>query len=425
MAEPTRTGSSAPRPPESPLDNLPLEPSSFIGREREIAEVKGLLSDRRLLTLRGPGGAGKTRLALATAQEMVEEFESGVWWVGLAPLSAPDLVVRATAAALGVREAPDRSLTEALVGHLKGRRALLVLDNCEHLVEACADLADTLLRACPDLEILATSREPLRVAGEINFMVPSLSVPDPGLSPPTGGLKGYEAVQLFVERARSRLPAFVMTPRHAPAVVDICRKLDGIPLAIELAAARSRVLSVEQISEKLEDPLGLLTTGVRSAAPRQRTLRATLQWSYGLLSEGERELLGRLSVFAGGWDLEAAEVVGAAQPVEAGRVSIPPVLDLLSNLVDKSLVVAEAEPEGALRYRMLEPIRQFAREMLQESQEAPEVRRRHAEHYLALAETAEPELLGADQGRWLQRLRTELGNLRGALSWSLEPGEEE
>jgi non-specific serine/threonine protein kinase len=356
---------------------------------------------------------------------MVEEFESGVWWVGLAPLSAPDLVVRATAAALGVREAPDRSLTEALVGHLKGRRALLVLDNCEHLVEACADLADTLLRACPDLEILATSREPLRVAGEINFMVPSLSVPDPGLSPPTGGLQGYEAVQLFVERARSRLPAFVMTPQNTPAVVDICRKLDGIPLAIELAAARSRVLSVEQISEKLEDPLGLLTTGVRSAAPRQRTLRATLQWSYGLLSEGERELLGRLSVFAGGWDLEAAEVVGAAEPGEAGRVSIPPVLDLLSNLVDKSLVVAEAEPEGALRYRMLEPIRQFAREMLQESQEAPEVRRRHAEHYLALAETAEPELLGADQGRWLQRLRTELGNLRAALSWSLESGQEE
>ena len=219
-------------------------------------------------------------------------------------------------------------------------------------------------------------------------MVPSLSVPDPGRLPPTGELTGYEAVQLFVERARSRLPAFVMTPQNAPAVVDVCRKLDGIPLAIELAAARTRVLSVEQISEKLEDPLALLTTGVRTAAPRQRTLRATLQWSYGLLSEGERELLGRLSVFAGGWDLEAAEVVGAAgEPADAGLV-----LDLLSNLVDKSLVVAEAEADGALRYRMLEPIRQFAREMLEESQEAPEVRRRHAEHYLALAERAEPEL---------------------------------
>ena len=421
VAEPTGTGSSAPRPPELPFDNLPLEPSSFVGREREIAEVEGLLSDRRLLTLRGPGGAGKTRLALAIAQEMVEEFESGVWWVELAPLSDPELVVRATAAALGVREAPDRSPTEALVEHLKGRRALLILDNCEHLVEACADLADTLLRTCPELKILATSREPLRIAGETNFMVPSLSVPDPRRLPPTGELTGYEAVQLFVERARSRLPAFVMTAENAPAVVDVCRKLDGIPLAIELAAARTRVLSVEQISEKLEDPLALLTTGVRTAAPRHRTLRATLQWSYELLSEGERELLGRLSVFAGGWDLEAAEVVGAAgEPADAGLV-----LDLLSNLVDKSLVVAEAEADGALRYRMLEPIRQFAREMLEESQEAPEVRRRHAEHYLALAETAEPELLGADQGRWLQRLRTELGNLRAALSWSLEPGEEE
>jgi len=423
--EPGRPGSSAPRPPESPLDNLPLELSSFIGREREIAEVKRLLSDSRLLTLRGPGGSGKTRLALAIAQDLVEEFEDGVWWVELASLSDPELVVRTTASALGMREAPERSPAEALVEHLKGLRTLLILDNCEHLVEGCADLADTLLRACPDLRILATSRESLRTAGESNYVVPSLSLPDPGRLLPTGGLAAYEAVQLFVERAGSRMPEFVLTPENAPALVDICRKLDGIPLAIELAAARTRVLTIGQISEKLEDPLALLTTGVRSAAPRHYTLRATLQWSYGLLSEGERELLGRLSVFAGGWDLEAAEVVGAAEQEETRLVSNLPVLDLLSNLVDKSLVVAEAEAEGALRYRMLEPVRQFAREKLQESREAPEVRRRHAEHYLALAETAEPELLGADQGRWLQRLRIELGNLRAALSWSLEPGEEE
>ena len=415
-----RLQSSATSLPEHRLDNLPLELTSFVGRDRDVAEIKRLLAERRLLTLCGPGGAGKTRLALAVAQDLVEEIEDGVWWVELAPLSDPNLVVRAVASALGVPEPPEISVTEALVEHLKNEKTLLILDNCEHLIEACADLADTLLRACPNLRILATSREPLRVAGEASWQVPSLSLPDIGRLPAAGELAGYEAINLFVERAQAVDAGFTLTEHNATAVARLCQKLDGIPLAIELAAARSRVLSVEQISERLEDPLGLLTTGDRSSAPRQRTLRATLEWSYGLLSEAERVLFRRLSVFVGGWDLDAAEAIWGGQPVQAGLV-----LDLLSALVDKSLVVAEAEAGGPLRYGVLEPVRHFGREKLHESEEEPEVRRRHAEHYLALAETAGSELLGPDQGLWLQRIRTEFANLREAQSWSLEPGEEE
>jgi predicted ATPase/DNA-binding CsgD family transcriptional regulator len=423
--EPNRTpGEAGPvaraRPRGRPPDNLPPELTSFVGRGRELAEVERLLSERRLLTLCGPGGSGKTRLALAVAREVAAGFEGGAWWVELAPVLDPGLVARAAAQAVGVPETPDLPPTEALVEHLEGREALLILDNCEHLVEACADLADALLGSCPDVELLATSREPLRVSGETSFMVPGLSLPDPGHLPAAGELADYEAVRLFAERAQAVDAGFAPTEENAPAVARLCDRLDGIPLAIELAAARTRVLTVEQILEKLEDPLGLLTTGSRTAAARHQTLRATLQWSYELLDEAERLLLRRLSVFVGGFTLEAAEAVCAGEAVEGGWV-----LDLLSSLVDKSLVAAEAGPEGYLRYRMLEPVRQYAREQLEESGEAAEFRRRHAEHYLALAETAEPQLLGADQGRWLQRLRTELGNLRAALSWSLEPGEEE
>jgi predicted ATPase len=265
-----KTGSlvAFPRARERPSDNLPLELSSFIGREREVAEIKRLLAGRRLVTLSGPGGCGKTRLALAVAQDLVEGFEDGVWWVELASFSDPELVLRAAASALGVREAPDRSLTGALVEHLKPRKTLLVLDNCEHLVEGCAALADTLLRACPDLQILATSREPLRIAGEATWLVPSLSLPDPRRPPPAGELARYEAVRLFVERAGEVDAGFALTDRNASAVARLCHGLDGIPLAIELAAARTRVLTVEQISEKLEDPLGLLTTGDPRVEPR-------------------------------------------------------------------------------------------------------------------------------------------------------------
>jgi predicted ATPase/DNA-binding SARP family transcriptional activator len=399
-------------PPARPIDNLPLELTSFIGREGEVAEVKRLLSEARLLTLSGPGGSGKTRLALAAAQDLVEEFEHGACWVELAPISDPKLVARAVASALGVPEAPDLSAIEALVELLKTRQTLLVLDNCEHLVEGCADLADTLLRGCPGLRILATSRESLRVAGEHSWQVPGLSLPGPGRLLPIGELADYEAVALFVERARAVDSGFALTKGNASAVVRLCRKLDGIPLAIELAAARSRVLSAEQILKKLEDPLGLLTTGDRSAAPRQKTLRATLEWSYTLLGEPEQRLFGRLSVFVGGWDLEAIEAVGAGGGIEEDEV-----LDLLSALVDKSLVVTGADGDGAPCYRLLETVRQHASEKLAATGEEEVLSQRHALFFLGLAERAEPELGGTEQVAWLDRLERELGNLRAALSW--------
>jgi len=401
-------------PPKHTSDNLPLELTSFIGREQEVAEVERLLTSQRLVMLCGPGGCGKTRLALAVAQDLVGEFEDGVCWVELASLSDPKLVLGAVASALGMREAPDRSPTEALVEHLKSKKVLLVLDNCEHLVEECATLADTLLRACPDLAILATGREPLRIAGESTWVVPSLSLPIPGRVPPAKELVNYEAVRLFVERALAVNSGFELTEENTTTVARLCQKLDGIPLAIELAAARVRALTVEQISEKLEDPLGILTMGSRAAAQRHQTLRATLEWSYKLLSEPEQKLFRRLSVFSGGWDLEAAEAVGVGELVEARQV-----LDLLSTLVDKSLVVAEAEAKAVLRYRMLEPVRQYALEGLVKGGEAKETRRRHAAFFVALAEEARPNLRLAPQVEWLEWLDTENGNMRGALSWTL------
>ncbi len=413
------TGSVAEAAPARarPAGNLPPALTSFVGRGREMAEVKRLVSERRLVTLSGPGGAGKTRLALAVARPLLEEYEGGVWWVELAALPDGDLVPQVVAQTLGVREAPRLSPTEALAEHVGSEKALLLLDNCEHLIEACADLADALLVACPDLKILATSREPLRVAGETSFMVPSLSTPDLGSSLSIEELAACEAVRLFVERAGEIDSSFALTEENAPAVARLCDELDGIPLAIELAAARTKVLSADQILKRLEAPLDLLTAGSRTAEARHRTLRATLAWSYDLLSEAERGLFRRLSVFVGGFALEAVEAVGAER-----RVSSPPVLDLLSALVDKSLVVAETETGGTLRYGMLEPVRQYAMERLVEAGAEAEVRRLHAAFYLALAERAEPELLGADQAEWLERLRTEIGNLRGAISWSLEPG---
>jgi non-specific serine/threonine protein kinase len=399
-------------------DNLPLELSSFVDREREVAEVRRLLGDNRLLTLTGPGGCGKTRLALAVASEVAGDVEDGAWWVGLAPLSDQNLISQAIAQALKVREQPGFSLTETLADSLREKRLLLVLDNCEHLIEACARFAHTMLSSCRRLRILATSRETLGVAGEADWRVPSLTVPEVDHPPSVEDAAHYEAIRLFVERARSKLSSFSLTLENARAVAEVCRKLDGIPLAIELAAARVPMLSVERISERLENPLELLSAGDRTAEPRQRTLRATLQWSHELLSEPEQVLFRRLSVFAGGWTLDAAEAVCAGEGIEREEV-----LNLLSRLGDKSLVVAGAGgPKGALRYRMLEPVRQYARELLEESGEAGRLREQHAGHYLALAEEAQPELKGAKQGEWLGRLEREHGNLRTALGWSVDGG---
>ena len=401
-------------------NNLPLQLTSFIGREREIADLKELLvGEARLVTLTGPGGSGKTRLALSVASGLAGEYEDGVWLVELAPLSDPDLMPQAVANALGVREAPGRSMTDMLVEHLQEQEVLLLLDNCEHLVGACAALCDTLLRACPNLKILATSRETLEVAGERNWPVPSLSSPDPRSLPQRiEELGRIESVRLFVERARYRKPDFELNPENASSVAEMCRGLDGIPLAIELAAARVGTLSVAQISDRLGYSLELLSSRDRTVPERQRTLWDALEWSYELLEEDERGLFGRLSVFAGGFTLDAAEAVCEGDYIEEGDV-----LDPLSRLVDKSLVIT-SEQDGEARYQLLEPVRQYGWEKLKESGKAEEVRRRHAEHYLALAEMTESGLSGPERARWLERLEKEHDNFRAALSWSLNEGSE-
>jgi predicted ATPase/DNA-binding CsgD family transcriptional regulator len=411
-------GSSArPAPDEAP-HNLPLQLTRFIGRERELAEVTALLSGTRLLTLAGAGGCGKTRLALRVAERVVRDYPHGVWLVELAALQEPALVAQTVAAALGVQEAPGTSVTESLAAYLRRRTLLLVLDNCEHVVAAAAGLVEALLQRCPGLRVLATSREPLGCAGETTWRVPSLTVPSPPAAgdDSVAGLTRYEAVRLFVDRALAARPDLALTDHDAPALAEICRRLDGIPLAIELAAARVRAFSLEQIAARLDDRFRLLAAGPRTAMPRQQTLRATVDWSYALLSEPERMLLRRLSVFAGGWTFEAAEAVAAGDGVRPHAV-----LDLLAQLVDKSLVLAD-EPRGAIRYRLLETIRHYARDRLSEAGEAARTRDRHLACFLALAEAAEPQLRGAEDRLALARLETEHDNLRAALEWSLSPG---
>jgi len=408
---------------EEPLDaskhNLPTPRTNFVGREREMVEVKRMLAMTNLLTLTGAGGCGKTRLALEVARALVGTYPDGVWLVDLAPLLEEELVPRAVAEVLGVPEQPNRPLTATLAEALKGAKMLIVLDNCEHLVDACADLVDMLLGSCPGVRILATSREPLNVAGEVAWSVPPLSVPDAARPPTVEDLRIYESAQLFVERALRRPGAFILTAGVAHAVAEICQQLDGMPLAIELAAAKVGILAVGQISERLGDSLKLLTSGNRMAEPRQQTLKGTLDWSYDLLSEPEKRLFRRLSAFAGGFTLEAAETVGAGEGVEED------VLDILGRLVDKSLVGAEAGPRGSLRYRFLEPVRQYAQQKLDESGEDEAARRRHAEFFLALAEEAEPELKGTRQEEWLEWLEAEHDDFRAALSWAMEQGETE
>jgi predicted ATPase/DNA-binding NarL/FixJ family response regulator len=402
------------------LGGLPVALTSFVGRGRELAEVERLLAGgTRLLTLTGPGGCGKTRLALEAASNVAGGFEDGAWWVGLASISDPDLVPRAVASALDIREVPGRSLIEVLVEHLKAKKTLLVLDNCEHLVEACAALAGALLPSCPKLRILATSREALGIAGESVWLVPSLSLPDdPQRLPPAEELVCYEAVRLFVERAEAVSSGFGLTEGNAAAVARVCRRLDGIPLAIELAAARAKVLSVEQIAGRLDDSFRLLTGGDRVALPRQRTLRATMDWSHDLLSEEERVLFRRLSAFAGGFALGTAEAVCSGDSLAEDDM-----LDLLSRLVDKSLVMAR-ERGGEMRYRLLETVRQYASGKLEEAGETEAVRRAHASFFLARAEEAEPKIEPknntADRRPWLERLEAEHDNLRAALRWALE-----
>jgi predicted ATPase/class 3 adenylate cyclase len=403
-------------PPPRSLDvyphNLPLQLTSFVGRERELAEVARLLATTRLLTLTGAGGCGKTRLAVQAAADLVDGYADGAWLVELAPLADPDLVPQTVATALGVREQPGQPVLSTLLAALKPRRLLLALDNCEHLLDACARLADAVLRGCPAVRVLATSREALGIAGETAWRVPSLAVPTRQPPPPAEQVARYEAARLFVERAAAALPGFVVTDQNAPAVAQVCARLDGIPLAIELAAARVTVLSVEHLAERLDDRFRLLTGGSRTALPRQRTLRAAIDWSHALLADAERILLRRLSVFAGGWTLEAAEAVGAGDVIEAEAV-----LDLLARLVDTSLALMEVGAGGVERYCLLETVRQYAAERLAEAGETEVARARHAEWCLALAERAMPALHGPEQAVWQDRLAAETDNLRAAFAW--------
>src|SRR5262245_3578162 len=392
-------------------NNLPRAITRFVGRDQEVRLCGKLVSENRLVTLTGMGGTGKTRLALETAERAIGEFPDGVWFVDLAPVTDPGRVETSVAAAVGVREEPGQALVESLVSHLRSRRALLVLDNCEELRRACAGLAATVLHACPGVKLLATSRESLEADGEVAHPVGTLSVPPVNGKAGAAVIGRFDAVRLFVERAKAAAPAFDLTDANARAVGDVCRSLDGIPLALELAAARVRLLSVDQIRAKLDDRFRLLTSSAKGGLTRHQTLLATIQWSYDQLEERERELLHRFAVFGGGWSLEAAcAVVGD----DADEFEI---LDVLSRLVDRSLVVVVQGDHGASRYRYLESVRQFSLEQLRKAGDEKDARDRHGRFFLALAESAGSKLTGPEQGAWFERRTDDHENLLGALSW--------
>jgi predicted ATPase/class 3 adenylate cyclase len=387
----------------APTHNLPTQLTSFIGRERELSETQEKLGSCRLLTLVGPGGTGKTRLSIQIGIDQLDRFKDGVWQVELAPIMDPAFIVSTIADVFQLREAQGVPLITLLSDYLRAREILLLLDNCEHLVEAAARVADQLLRACPKLKIIASTREALNVEGETVYRVPSLSVPES----PSSDLMRYEATRLFIERAAKAEPRFRPTAENAAAIIQICRQLDGIPLAIELAASRVKLLAPEQIAARLDDRFKLLSGGSRTALPRQQTLRALIDWSYQSLSELEQRVLRRLAVFAGGWTIDGAEAVVAEDDV----------LDGLLGLVNKSLVNV-VERSGAARYGFLETIRQYAMEKLLETDEAGETRDRHLDYVLGLPGPLEPGLFGAQSLGWLDQMEEEHGNLRAALEWA-------
>ncbi|TMH59919.1 MAG: adenylate/guanylate cyclase domain-containing protein [Betaproteobacteria bacterium] len=417
---------------EATPNNLPQQVTSFVGRERELADAKRLLQGTRLLTLLGMGGLGKTRLSLQIAADMLEKYPDGVWFVDLAPLKDSSLVPNAAAQVLGIHEEHGRSVTETLCTHIKDHKLLLVLDNCEHLIGACAMLAEALLQGAPELRLMATSREALRIRGEQTYTVLPLAVPDRKAD--AESILRSEAVQLFVERARLQKPDFAVTEAYAPQVAELCARLEGIPLALELAAARLRSLSISDLNARLHDRFKLLTGGSRVALERQQTLHALVNWSYDLLNDNERIVLERLSVFAAGFDLEAAEAVCGADPIVRENV-----LDLVTSLVEKSLVMVEQEGDGSRyglletirefayerltkRYGILETIRDFARERLTDRGDVAATAARHCNYYLGIAKTARGKLEGPEQAAWMRRLEVDLDNLRASIALALAGG---
>lgn len=388
--------------------NLPLQLTTFIGREKEVEQIKKRLEKNHLVTLTGSGGIGKTRLSIQVASELLADYPVGVWLVELAPLTNPALVPQSVCAALGVTPEGGTSALDALINYMHSKKILLVVDNCEHLIDACAQLCDSLLHACPELRIIASSREALGIEGENAYRVPSLSLPNSksGLHV----IEESEAVKLFMERATALLPEFQMTEVNAPSIAQICQRLDGIALAIELAASRVKMLKVEQIAMRLDDAFRLLTGGSRTALPRQQTLRALIDWSYNLLPDEERAFLRKLSVFMGGWTLEAAEAV-------CGNADA---LDLLTHLVDKSLVSVDLEHGNEPRYYLLETVRQYAREKMVESEDSTRLRDTHLEYFLKTAERIAPELYTRKMPYWFVRLETEYANFQAALEWAQE-----
>lgn len=396
--------------PSKPHTNLPNSLTSFIGREKQMEEIKQSIRTHRLVTLTGAGGVGKTRLSLQVAAELLDQFPQGVWFVDLTPLSNSELIPQTILSALGIPEEPGLTMQQQLLDYLRDKNLLLVLDNCEHLIQACATLVITLLKSNPNMKILATGREALGVQGEVIWQVPSLSLPDAKQLPTVANLSQSEAVQLFIERATLIQPHFSMTNHNTSAVAQICFRLDGIPLAIELAAARVGGLNIDQIARRLDDRFHLLTGGSRTALERHQTLRAAIDWSYNLLSDDEKILLCRLSVFVGSWTLEGAEQICTGND----GISSDGVLDLLTHLVDKSLVILDES-----RYRMLETTRQYASERLLDIEDGKTLRKRHLAYFRELAERADKEIRGPDQAQWMDRLDLDHNNFLAALEWSV------
>jgi predicted ATPase/DNA-binding SARP family transcriptional activator len=420
---PASSTTGALKPKAVARTNLPIPLTSFVGREKQVKEIVRLVGKNRLLTLTGAGGVGKTRLAIESANKVLPQFRDGVWWVDLVALSDPFLLPQAVAQVVNVIEVPNQSITETLIEHFQPRQTLLVLDNCEHLISDCAQLAGRLLSACKHLKILTTSREALDILGETAWPVPSLTLPDIKKSIPANSLISFESIRLFSDRAELVQPGFELNDQNVKAIVRVCHRLSGMPLAIELAAARVKMMSVEEIANHLDDRFDLLTSGSRTVLPRHQTLRATIAWSYDLLSALERILFHRLSVFVGGFTLRAAQEVSIG-----GSVTKLQVIDLLGQLINKSLVLRDPHSEhstGETRYGMLETIREYAVQKLDQSGEADEVRNRHLGFFMRLAEQAQPEIFLSSQIAWLDLLEIELDNLRAAMEWSMAADEVE